>query len=155
MLLNLSRFGPAVPWKNEYKWKDGLKEIRDALPGAKILAGINGGQHETNLFFKYLVRLCSDCNSECGDSRDKVYGLLRLLVDKDWKSIVPDYTKPTAQLYLDIYILQACDIYKRFTPVPDRGHGLEGDAPNSELAAITTTLQSLFHISRRGVINKI
>ena len=135
--------------------EDGLKEIRDALPGATILAEINRGQHERNLSFKYLVRLCSGCNSECGDSRDKVYSLLRLLVGKNWKSIVPDYQKPTAKLYLDISILQTCDVYKRSTPVPDRGYGLEGDAPNSKLVALIKTLHSLFHLSLRGAINKI
>ena len=47
-----------------------------------------------------LLTLCQSCNSQCEDPRDKIYGLLSLANDNT--NLVPDYSKSTLHLYIEL-----------------------------------------------------
>lgn len=53
---------------------------------------------------------------ECADSRDKIYGLLGLAADPILRSLKPDYSKNTAQLYTEIMELVTSPGY--ISPIP-------------------------------------
>lgn len=48
-----------------------------------------------------LIVLCSKCESQCEDIRDRIYGLVSLSNDLQ---IVPDYSKTRVEIYLDVIL---------------------------------------------------
>ncbi|PMD43516.1 HET-domain-containing protein [Hyaloscypha variabilis F] len=50
-----------------------------------------------------LLELCSRCESECQDVRDRIYGVLSITNDK--KGLTPEYTKTSLELYHELLLL--------------------------------------------------
>jgi hypothetical protein len=55
--------------------------------------------HSKRYTIEELFVLCLECNSQCEDIRDRVFGLLSLSWDL---KIMPDYSKSVQELYLDV-----------------------------------------------------
>ena len=81
-----------------------LEEVRRACASSPASAIVHlyhstGGTYS----LRELLDLCSTCGSECKDVRDRIYGLLSLCRDVG-DQLVPDYTKSSSQLYLDVLV---------------------------------------------------
>lgn len=55
--------------------------------------------HSQSYSMEELIRLCSTCQSECEDIRDRIFGLLSLAKDFN---ILPDYSKSEMEIYIDV-----------------------------------------------------
>lgn len=73
-----------------------LSEIK-STPAYQIAK--KASTHRESYTIEELITLCSICNSQCEEIRDRIYVLLSLCKDLE---IVPDYSKPTLALYLDV-----------------------------------------------------
>jgi hypothetical protein len=59
--------------------------------------------HGLGLTLATLLRTCADCDSQCVDIRDKIYGAINVASDSEHYDLIPDYSKHPFQLYLYVW----------------------------------------------------
>lgn len=69
-----------------------------ATPAWSIICHRGNLAHDDGYSLSQLILTCSDCSSQCCDTRDKIYGLWSLSNNKF--DIKPDYSKDTFDIYM-------------------------------------------------------
>ncbi|KAH8594517.1 heterokaryon incompatibility protein-domain-containing protein [Bisporella sp. PMI_857] len=95
----LAKSGNNPPW-----FTKALENNLQNSPGCNILRQQYGGKTEDFSLLR-LLEMCADCKSECQLVHDRIYGLIGVLKASQQGLVVPDYSKPLCQVYVDVLIL--------------------------------------------------